>query len=83
MGRCSSATVWVPCWFSRFFPLRGFGEVVDVEPAFIRLRSNTDDALTYHSLYCAFHTAFQPSGTLGGGGPGGGASAMMLEELCR
>ena len=37
--------------------------------------------LPYHSPYCAFHTAFQPSGTLGGGGPAGGASAMMLKEL--
>lgn len=33
---------------------------------------------TYHSLYSAFQSAFQPSGTLGGGGPDGGTKSAMV-----
>lgn len=31
-----------------------------------------------HSLYLVSQTAFHPSGTFGGGGPGGGASAISV-----
>lgn len=36
------------------------------------------EGLAYHSLYWSFHWAFQPSGTLGGGGPDGGMKSAML-----
>jgi hypothetical protein len=31
----------------------------------------------YHALYWSLYTAFHPSGTLGGGGPGGGAKSAI------
>lgn len=34
----------------------------------------------YHSEYWAFHWAFQPSGTRGGGGPDGGTKSAILRE---
>lgn len=36
--------------------------------------------LKYHSLYWSFHTAFQPSGTLGGGGPVGAAKSAIVDD---
>ena len=33
----------------------------------------------YHSWYWAFQRAFQPSGTLGGGGPAGGAKSAIVD----
>lgn len=35
----------------------------------------------YHSLYCSFHLATQPSGTFGGGGPGGASKSAIVVDL--
>ncbi len=35
--------------------------------------------LTYHSLYCSFHCATQPSGTLGIGGAEGAMKSAMID----
>lgn len=48
----------------------------------VSLESEDGGWLEYHSLYCWFHCAFQPSGTLGGGGPEGGRKSDML-IVCR
>lgn len=63
-------------------PLGDFGVEVYVEPAelqmvrteeFLRGGGDGRGKVAYHSWYCSFHWAFQPSGTRGGGGPEGGA----------
>jgi len=38
--------------------------------------------LAHNSLYCSFHCALYPSGTLGGGGWGGGTKSAIAVTVC-